>query len=232
MAICVAFNIEVPNAFPLAAWEAFYNVGKLATDGLPEPQGEFIRAMGCVVYRFKTCREVIDSIIANWNACGRSLSFDTYYTMQRDLFSFFSCGISAVESLFYACYVVAAQKQPTVLDWSNVSHRKRKSDPDKLASTLTSTYPGGHALIAEVTNLTSDQEWKDWNAYRNTMVHRSLPSRLIEGSLGGPPPPNEMIKYAGSWSNPELRADESQMEAKLNWLAGHLERLSTAAATL
>jgi len=40
-----------------------------------------------------------------------------------------------------------------------------------------------------------------------------------------------MVKYASSWSNPELRADEAQMEAKLDWLAGQLERLSAAAAT-
>jgi hypothetical protein len=232
MAFCAAFGIDVPDSFPLTAWESFYGVGRLATDGQSEPQGDFIRAMGCVVYRYKTCRESIDSMIAHWNACGHSLTLDAHYTMQRDLFSFLACGLSAVESLFYACYVVATQKHPQVLDWSNQGARKRKADPDKIAATLTAAYPVGHPLINEVNSLTGSQEWKDWNAYRNTMVHRSLPSRLVEASIGGPPPLNEMIKYANTWSNRELRADESQMEAKLDWLAVQLERISTAAATL
>jgi hypothetical protein len=64
------------------------------------------------------------------------------------------------------------------------------------------------------------------------MIHRSLPSRLIEGSMGGPPPPNEMVKYARSWSNPELRADEPQMEAKIDWLAEHVQRILSAALSL
>jgi hypothetical protein len=232
VAFCSAFQIELPNSFPLAAWEAFYTVGRQATDGQPEPQGEFLRAMGCTAYRFKTCGEAIDSMIANWKACGHAISLDGHYTMQRDLFSFFSCALSAVESLFYASYVVATQKQPVALDWNDVKARRRKSDPGKITATLGAAYPCAHPLICEINNLTNLQEWRDWNDYRNTMVHRSLSSRLIEATVGGPCPPNEMIKYASSWSNPELRADESQMEAKLSWLAVHLERVCIAAATL
>lgn len=229
---CDAFNIEMPDSFPLSAWESFLSSGKLVTDNKQDVGGEFVLAMGCVVYRFKTCSESIDSMIAYWHGSGRTLTFDGYYTMQRDLFSFFTCGLSVIESLLYAIYVVSAQKHPATLPWSDLNARKRKTDPDKIVTTLTKAYPGGHPAITEIMNLTGSQEWKDWNAYRNTLVHRSLPSRLIEASFGGPPPPNEMVKYAKSWSNPELRADESQMEAKLDWLAGHVEKISTAATSL
>ncbi len=185
-----------------------------------------------MTYRYKTCREAVDSMITQWNGSGRTLTFDGYYTMQRDLFSFFTCGLSSIESLLYGAYVVASQKHPAALPWNDLKARRRKADPEKISATLMLAFPSGHRLITETTNLTGSQEWKDWNAFRNTMIHRSLPSRMIEASIGGPPPPNEMVKYAASWSNPELRADESQMEAKLNWLACHVEKIAIAASRL
>jgi hypothetical protein len=232
MKYCEAFKIEVPDSFPLSAWESFYVSGKLVTDGKEDVGAEFVLAMGCVVYRYKTCKESIDSMIACWHACGKALTFDGYYSMQRDLFSFFTCGLSVIESLAYAIYITATQKNPSALTWGDLKARKQKTDPVEISATLTLAYPGSHPVITEINNLTATPEWKDWKEYRNTMIHRSLPSRLIEGSMGGPPPPNEMVKYAKSWSHPELRANESQMAVKLDWLAGHVEKIAAAAAGL
>jgi hypothetical protein len=232
MAFCTVFQFEVPDSFPLVAWEAFYADGRKATDGQSEAQGEFIRAMGCVIYRYNTCKEAVDSMIQYWHVSGKALTFDGYYTMQRDLFSFFTCGLSSIESLLYGIYVVVCQQHSTVLPWSDLKARRKKADPDRILGTLALAYPSGHPVCTEIASLIGSQEWKDWNAYRNTMVHRSLPSRVIAASIGGPPPPNEMVTYAESWSNPALRADESQMEAKLDWLAAYVEKVATAAADL
>src|SRR5689334_16989384 len=89
MARCTAFGIAVPISFPLGGWENLYGFGGLAPDGQHELQGELIRAMGYVVYRYKTCREAIDSMVAYWHGSGQTPTFDGYYTMQRDTFSFF-----------------------------------------------------------------------------------------------------------------------------------------------
>ena len=233
---CKEFLIDVPDSFPLAAWQVFVDVGRQATSGSNEAWGEFIRAMGCVIYRYKTCKEAIESMIDYWHVCGKSLTSGGFYIIERDLFSFFSCGLSCIESLLYACYVVATQKHPAILNWSDLNARKWQSDPSKLSATLLRSYPNGHTLITEINSLTDkqagSQEWKDWNGYRNTMIHRSLQTRDIRGSGGGPPPLNEMVQYAQTWSNPALVANESQMEKKLDWLGKLVEKISTAAQGL
>jgi hypothetical protein len=225
---CAAFNIDVPDSFPLSAWEGFYSVGFAATAFAAEAQPEFIRAVGCITYRYKTCDEAVSSMISDWRRNGGSLTMEGRYTLQRDLFSFFTCGLSAVESLFYAIYVVATLRHPGVLNWSDHGARRTAPDPRKISPTLRRGYSSGHPVITEIDKLLAAQEWNDWNAFRNTMIHRSLQSRAITGSIV-PMPPDEMVKYAESWSNPALVADEAGMQGKLVWLADHLKSILDAA---
>jgi hypothetical protein len=132
MTFCAEFRIEVPDSFPLEAWDKFLNFGRQAIAGHNDPGGDYIRAMGCVVYRFRACREAIDSMIAYWHRSGRTLSGEGYYLVERDLFNFFTCGLSVIESLFYGVYMVATQKYPSALDWSNVDDRKWKARPHNI----------------------------------------------------------------------------------------------------
>jgi hypothetical protein len=37
--------------------------------------------------------------------------------------------------------------------------------------------------------------------------------------------PNQLVKYAKSWSNPELVADEAKMQANLGWLETQVENI-------
>ena len=154
MKFCDAFQFEVPDSFPLSAWEKFLSSGKQETDGKPGVGGEFVLAMGCVAYRYKSCNEAVDSMIASWHESGKNLGFNGYYTMQRDLFAFFTCGLSVVESLIYGIYVVTCQRNPAVLPWSDLNARKRKTDPDNIIATLTKVYPTGHTVINEINNST------------------------------------------------------------------------------
>ena len=177
MPICTQFNVEVADSFPLVAWEAFYNKGMKSTKANGDANWDFNRSMGCLVFRYKTCGESIDSMIGSWQAAGEEFGPPINYAMQRDLFIFFTCGMSAVESLFYSIYVVATQQSPTMLDWNNVNARRWKAKPGKIVETMGRVWPTGHAVITAVQDLTESAEWKSWNDFRNTMVHRSLPSR-------------------------------------------------------
>ncbi len=179
MQTCMYFNIEVPDSFPLSAWEDFYNLGKQATSGVSDAQEEFIRAMGCITYRFRTCYESINSMIGDWQKNGGTLSREGRYTIQRDLFTFFTCSLSSIESLLYAIYVVATQRFPLVLDWSNLTDRKWKTDPNKISSTLKLAYTSSHQIITEIENLFGTQTWKDWNAFRVCVPNKFSISVMI-----------------------------------------------------
>jgi hypothetical protein len=65
-----------------------------------------------------------------------------------------------------------------------------------------------------------------------TLIHRSLPSRLVEGTVGPAVPPAIMTKYAASWSSPELRASEAEMRGQLAWIAQQLSLVFDEAAIL
>src|SRR5690348_13389009 len=106
---CREFDLEVPDSFPLAAWEEFYRTGMKAGEGNGEAQDDFNRAMGCVLFRYKTCDESIKSMGSSWVDCGRVLDSYSNYSLHRDIFTFFICGLSCLESLLYGVYVVATQ---------------------------------------------------------------------------------------------------------------------------
>jgi hypothetical protein len=214
--------------------------GKQVTPSSSDASREFINGMGCALYRFRSCGEAIDSMAECWNRCNGLLDLQAHYRMQRDLFSFFSSGVSSIEGLCYACYVLAAHRQPATLDWSDLKERTRSTDPIGLPKKLRNakSYPSNHQFIAVLDRLANrqaptpqSQEWQAWNSWRNTMIHRSLYSRLTEGASGKPAPPT-MLDYVDTWSSPELKADENQMRTKLQWLGERVREISESALQL
>ena len=231
MTYCKHLFIEIPDCFPLVPWEGLLQRGKLAVSKEDESSGEFSRAMGCVVFRYRSCLEALSRMLEDWHASKGQLSHEGQYAQQRDLFTFFSSGLSAIESNCYACYVIAAKLHPDRLHWEEQKTRRLQTEPRKLPDLLKSVYPR-HQLCITLESLSKSQEWKVWNDIRNTMIHRSLQSRLVEACGGGTPSLNQMVKYASSWSNPELRADENEMWCKLSWLSGQIGEICTTGSTL
>jgi hypothetical protein len=231
MVFCNAFQIDTPDTFPLAEWEQFLTYGAAVAAADNVAGGEFVRAMGAVAFRYRAADEALSSMIEDWVAGGRALSFEAMYRQQRDLFEFFSCSLSSIESALYACYIVLTQRHPTVAPWSNVGARRGYFDRT-LPGLLRAAFQTGHSLEATISALAASSAWTETTGFRNSLIHRALPSRLVEGSMDGTPPPLVMVKYAASWSNPELRATDVQMQHRLQWVANQLALIFSQAATL
>jgi hypothetical protein len=230
MTICQAFQIELPDAFPLVEWERFLTFGRRSIAAV-DPGGEFNRAMGAVAYRYRAGDEALKSMSADWIACTQQLTFEGMYRQQRDLFEFFSCTLSAIESALYACYIVLTQRHPAAVPWGKLEARRGYFDL-YLPKFLKAAGLGTHPLYTCVDALASSAVWKETKQFRNSLLHRSLPSRLIEGAVGAPPPPPSMVTYAASWSDPQLRATETQMRERLGWAAKELSFICDGGATL
>lgn len=232
MAFCNAFQVALPDSFPLAEWNTLLAYGVLCTTTNNEAGGEFVRAMGAAAYRYRAADEVLSSMISDWHASGKALDFEAQYRQQRDLFAFFSCTVSVIESALYASYIVLTQRHLAAVPWSDVAARRGYFDKS-LSTHLARASPSGHPLAPVVTALDSAPEWSEAKGFRNSLLHRALPSRLVEGVAGaGTPPALIMVKYAKSWIDPELRATEPQMQQRLLWVADQLKLICIHASAL
>ncbi|MEP7247144.1 MAG: hypothetical protein ABI885_26150 [Gammaproteobacteria bacterium] len=231
MTFCEEFLVELPDTFPYLEWQTFFNVGRPWTQPDNEAAGEFVRAMQASAYRYRTADEAVLSMITVWRDGGQVLSFEAMYRQQRDLFEFFSSTVSSIESALYACYVALTQRHPATAPWGNLNGRKGHFDQG-LPRLLNTAYLGTSPLEAVVDALARSADWKEAKEYRNSMIHRALPSRLIEATMGGPPPPVLMVKYAKSWSTLELRATELQMQGRLGWASSQLKLIYEGAGSL
>lgn len=242
MRFCKEVNVEVPDSFPLSAWQDFYAVGVSAVgDELAAEDGgrfrEFHLAMTGVMYRFRASREAIDSMVSAWNAAGQESTYEGYYTTERDLSAFFSSAISSVECLCYAAYVLITRRHPTVYGWTSGVKQGKKDerknvDSARFSGLLAKAYPNGHQLKTEIDIITDHRTWNEWKGYRNTMIHRSIPPRSFEGRTDGVRATNHMVKYGETWCHPALEAGEAEMEERLTWLSNSLQGALAAAATL
>jgi hypothetical protein len=230
MKFCQAFQIELPHTFPLVEWERFLTFGRQSIFAA-DSGSEFNRAMGAVAYRYRAADEALESMSADWIACAQQLTFEYKYRQQRDLFEFFSCTVSLIESALYACYIILTQRHPATTPWADKRSRKGQFDRT-LPKFLKAASLGAHPLTACVDALASSTAWNELNGFRNSLLHRSLQSRLAEGVGGASPPPPSMVTYAETWSDPELRATGTEMRERLEWASKQLSFICDGGATL
>jgi hypothetical protein len=219
------YKIQMPDIFPISEWEAFHAFGLNLCPGTSDAAGEFVRALGASAFRLRSADEALASITAGWDAAAGTIAFEAHYAQQRDLFSYFACLQSSVESALYACYIVLAHRHPSAIPWADLKPRKRQLEKE-LPKKLAQVYPTGSPLQATVIALAVSPQWAEIDAFRNLLIHRALPSRLVEGVIGdGPAFKALVVKYAASWSTPELRADESQLRERAVWIAERLRQI-------
>lgn len=235
MAFCKRLDLDLPDTFPLRAWDDFFAAGVKLTDKDDVTCREFKLAAVAVAHRYRACDEARASMCAAWDRCGGRLHSEDLYAQQRDLFVFFTAGVAAVESACYACYVMATRRAPTVFSFSEKERSKTfTSDPQFFSETIAKA-PPGHGLtgVANVADaLQKSAEWKTWKAFRNLLVHRTLPPHHARASFGATEPPRKLLSYVATWSTEEIWAEADYLENKLGWLASQLEQLMCEGARL
>lgn len=218
MAFCQSLQLELPDSFPLGPWETLLDLGRRLKPQQPEAWGDLAGALTSVAYRYRSCCEALGSIVDGWDPELRSGPgyFEAGYRQQRDLFSFFTCGVAVIESGTYACHVYACQRG--LLEWTDEKARRLNSDPAKLAKALGAVLAEDNPLLDALEAISASGQWKQWKDFRNMFSHRSVKGRSSTGSIGGTPPPRSMLDYASTWSTPELVGDESELWAKVGWI--------------
>jgi len=170
-------------------------------------------------------------LVASWDRYGINASFEELYHQEKALYGVFTTGVSYLESLTYATYIVCTAVLSHVCSFGSDKDRHDLSDPARLAKRL-SKAPSARNLAAALHELSTSPEWKMWKAYRNTHSHRSSPPRLVRMSLGSAPPPPSPLQLSATWSTPALEADSATFDSYLEALRRFAAQIMAATSGL
>jgi hypothetical protein len=159
------------------------------------------------------------------------MNHEVLYLEEKDLFGVFVCGVSYMESLCYATYVVATVKLPSVLRFACERERRDLSHPNKFRDRINSESKAKR-LFDALDQLDASPEWRMWRDYRNTHAHRTAPPRLVRATVGDVTAQANVLQFPTTWSTPALAADAAHFDRLLAALARHAEAVMTAGTAL
>lgn len=206
------WKILVAPGFPLGAFDQMEPVFDLVRDGIRKTH--LIRAWVNVAYRHRSCVEdsaAFASAIADMKQDG--------YPYERPLYSFFTSGLSALESVGFGVHAIGSSVAPdgfpmaTAEDCRNVT---LGSTQKRLGQSF-----AGYEITTLLRELQDDDAFSGWCNWRNQMTHRATPGLGIRVTVG-----TDAVTYLGD--SDEVLAPELT-EARLEWLERWLSRLLPAA---
>jgi hypothetical protein len=221
------FDLDFPDDFPVTSIDALHaHLSDRQPNTSPKPAewSEWATALNGVAYRFIACDEAAAQTIVSLSASD-SPPQPERARQENNLFSFYTMGLSILESLSYGIYFVGALADPAGIP-SGV--RRRDVTPSLAASAFADAFPH-EPLTMRLNDLVSSDEFKNWSLIRHALSHRGAPGRTFyEG--GGP-------SSGVDWNLPIKQIDLSQellpatIEARRIWLGARVAEIVDAAAT-
>jgi hypothetical protein len=105
-------SLDVPDDFPLAPLEQFYDAVHAYHESENEKWGHWARACAALHYRFLACAEADEVFRRSLTAVSAGPPPPERARQEIALFAFLSSGLSALECLGYGLYFVAAIVDP------------------------------------------------------------------------------------------------------------------------
>ena len=206
-----AVGLEVPSDFPSEPYEAARHLMIPKKDRFSDLWREFTGAWNTLPYRFLSCTRQNDIYIESVRRFGTSPSSPQRFIQEEALFFFFVAGLSAIESLCYGLYFIAAMVDQNSFPTNN----KRKIIPEETSRCLRATFPY-ESITSTLGGLLESSDFTDWNEIRNILAHRISPSRTFR--IGG------AQHGRTSWLN-EIEIDDTTTGERLEWLTKNLREL-------
>ena len=181
---------------------------------------EFRPGWNAVARRFASCAGFEEAFVGSIQTHGDSPTPIYRHAQEEALFGFFVAGLSTLESLGYALWFVAAALKPHRFP-AATNEDLRKICLSVLKDKMLADF-GADPLARALDALCSSSEFQSWKDIRNTLAHRSSPSRTIFMSNAGP-------AQAAVWNTPggPITLDAAMARSRRAWLAA-----STGAAML
>jgi len=174
----IAFNVGVPmpGDFPLDEYNSVHKQLKGARLRSKKKRSEFSRAWNAVAYRYKAMTEHDSRFRSQLKRFGASPPPIKRYRQENELFGFFICGQSILESISYASFCLGSNLIPSHFPM-NTQKDLRKITLQHTMSKFESSPYSSEEITNQLVQLAGSRAWKNWSKIRNILIHRQQPSR-------------------------------------------------------
>jgi hypothetical protein len=207
------FDLDLPDDFPVAEIDALHShLSDYVEDGskLPPEWREWAGGLNGLVYRFRACDEHGGDVTVS--LVETSPPQPKRYEQERDLYSFYSEGLSAVECFYYGLYFIGTHADPNAFPF-NVQRRAVK--PHKVTEQFEAAY-SGEKLTSTLRRVVDGDEFRIWSGVRNFLSHRGAPGRTHYA--GGGPPSGVEWDLGVKGTDPSVELTVSALTARRMWL--------------
>lgn len=169
-------DLEMPTYFPKQYYKDIKTRIDQKKDSHKESWHEFAGGWNGIKYRFLACNEHKRAFTESIKLFSPSPPFPHRYIQERELFGFFTTGLSTIECFCYSLYSIASiinSKEFPIDDASlryvtpsNVKNKFSKDEAFKYSK-----------IKIELEKLIGEEKYNEWCSIRNILVHRSSPGR-------------------------------------------------------
>jgi hypothetical protein len=207
----------LPPDFPRDKYEKIHTKVLQYKDNFQLQYQQFSGGWRSLVYRYLACTKHSDDYIKIIKKDRISPSYFLRYEEERELFNFFTNGLSAIETLGYTLYMICS------IDNSNDFKVTTKEDLKYIVlkdtvSKLKKFYSVEN-ITKELEKLINYQEYIDWVEVRNVLMHRETPGRIIMASS------RKAEKERSDLWFKDIAIDTQTTVCRLNWLELYLFKL-------
>ncbi len=185
-------GLIMPPDFPSVEHNAIHQKVLPRAQTSKDVYEQFGGAWSAQAYRFFAMTEYQGAFCDSLAKAGASPPPLERYRQERDLFGFFSNGVSVLEATFYGLFSLGAFLSPD--DFPIATENDRKViGPRKTKSAIAKAFsedPINQAIDAAM----KDPAYVDWHEIRNTLTHRAAPARAFHYPPGGAIPDQWKIK--------------------------------------
>lgn len=168
---------DLPQKFPKDKYKKIYIKVLQYKDNFQLQCKQFRGGWRSLVYRYLACIKHSDDYIKIFKKDRISPSHFLRYEQERELFNFFTNGLSAIETLGYMFYMICS------IDNSNDFKVTTKEDLKHIVLNDTVSklkkFHSVENITKELGKLINSQEYKNWVEVRNVLMHRETPGRKI-----------------------------------------------------
>jgi len=207
--------------FPCDTYDSVSSLLSVASlMGLPAWR-EFDRAWNAVAYRYKACAEHDIAFTESFKRSSTSPSPTERYLQERELFGFFSTGLSAMEACYYALFSIASLHNPSNFRFSTDEHF-RVTTVGRTAKAFSSCFPG-KPFTSTILKTYLSKEYNDWKEAREVLNHRAQPSKTICTRDGNDSHSHSQVC--------DIRLDQRTTSGRMLWLTQTINDLVGCAAS-
>jgi hypothetical protein len=169
-----------PPDFPAADFEAIYT--KITPRSSHSAHTRFVGAWNAISYRYKAVTECEVQFTASIVRDGPGPGQPIRYEQERDLFNFFSSGVSVFDAFCFGAFAIGAHTGSTYFQLVTDTD-ERKVNWKRLIDAYTKSF-ANDPITPLLNSIDADGALAALRDARNILMHRAVPPRQIGVSIG------------------------------------------------